>query len=58
MPIHAPATVVEFDSRSSDEEVALKTSEGQSIRARHVVVATHTPVNDVTAMHTKQGAVP
>ncbi|MET0792871.1 MAG: FAD-dependent oxidoreductase [Polyangiaceae bacterium] len=56
VPIYAPASVIEFDSHSSNEAAALKTSEGRSIRARHVVVATHTPVNDVAAMHTKQAA--
>jgi glycine/D-amino acid oxidase-like deaminating enzyme/nitrite reductase/ring-hydroxylating ferredoxin subunit len=52
--IYAPATVVELDSHSSKETTLLTTTEGASIRARHVVVATHTPVNDVAALHTKQ----
>ena len=31
---------------------------GREIRARHVVVATNTPINDRVTMHTKQAAVP
>ena len=53
--LFAPVTVNEFDE-SSSAEVTLTTTQGKRIRAGHVVVATHSPVNDVAAMHTKQAA--
>jgi len=53
--LYAPVTVNEFDT-SSKGEVTLGTAQGKRIRASQVVVATHTPVNDVTTMHTKQAA--
>ena len=37
-----------------DENVRVKTSDGFSVTARFVVVATNTPVNDLVAIHTKQ----
>jgi len=55
VPIYAPVTVTEFDTSSSGE-VKLTTSQGKQIRAGHVVVATHSPVNDIAAIHTKQAA--
>jgi glycine/D-amino acid oxidase-like deaminating enzyme len=54
--IYLPVTVNEFDATSSSGEITLGTSQGKRIRASHVVVATHTPVNDVATMHTKQAA--
>jgi glycine/D-amino acid oxidase-like deaminating enzyme len=51
--IHAPVTVNQFDT-SSGGEVKLGTAQGRTIRASHVVVATHTPISDVATMHTKQ----
>ncbi|MES1173296.1 MAG: FAD-dependent oxidoreductase [Myxococcales bacterium] len=54
VPIYAPVSVIEVDSRSSTEAAALKTAEGHTVRARYVVVATHTPVNDIATLHTKQ----
>jgi glycine/D-amino acid oxidase-like deaminating enzyme len=41
------------DVQESEEGVA-KTQEGHTIRARHFVVATNTPVNDRYVIHTKQ----
>lgn len=38
------------------EHARVETAKGLSIKARHVVVATNTPVNDVLVMHTKQAA--
>ena len=37
-------------------EAHVRTAEGHVVRARHIVVATNTPVNDVVTMHTKQAA--
>jgi len=54
--IYAPVTVNDFDTSSSAGEVTLGTAQGRRIRANHVVVATHTPVNDVATIHTKQAA--
>jgi len=54
--LYAPVTVNEFDAKSSQAEVTLGTAQGKRIRARHVVVATHSPVNDIAAIHTKQAA--
>ncbi|HYP76725.1 MAG TPA: FAD-dependent oxidoreductase [Polyangiaceae bacterium] len=53
--LYAPVTVNDFDT-SSGSQVRLGTAQGKSIVANHVVVATHTPVNDLTTMHTKQAA--
>jgi glycine/D-amino acid oxidase-like deaminating enzyme len=52
--IYAPVTVNQFDTSSSGAEVTLGTAQGKRIRASHVVVATHSPVNDVATIHTKQ----
>lgn len=52
--ILAPVTVNGFDSGSASDQVGVHTSDGRSIRANHVVVATNTPINDLVAMHTKQ----
>jgi glycine/D-amino acid oxidase-like deaminating enzyme len=41
---------------SSHGEVMLATNRGKRIRASQVVVATHTPVNDLATIHTKQAA--
>jgi glycine/D-amino acid oxidase-like deaminating enzyme/nitrite reductase/ring-hydroxylating ferredoxin subunit len=35
-------------------EAIVETTEGKSVRAKHVVVATNTPINDMIAIHTKQ----
>jgi glycine/D-amino acid oxidase-like deaminating enzyme/nitrite reductase/ring-hydroxylating ferredoxin subunit len=34
----------------------VRTSNGRLVTARHIVVATNTPVNDIVTMHTKQAA--
>lgn len=34
----------------------VETSDGRKITARHIVVATNTPINDLVTMHTKQAA--
>jgi glycine/D-amino acid oxidase-like deaminating enzyme/nitrite reductase/ring-hydroxylating ferredoxin subunit len=52
--IYAPVTVQSFDPVSATDQIGLRTSDGRSIRANQVVVATNTPINDVVAMHTKQ----
>ena len=54
--IYAPVTVQSFDPVSASEQVALKTSDGRSVRANYVVVATDTPINDLAVLHTKQAA--
>jgi glycine/D-amino acid oxidase-like deaminating enzyme/nitrite reductase/ring-hydroxylating ferredoxin subunit len=36
------------------DDAHVKTSDGHTVRAKHVVVATNTPVNDRVAIHTKQ----
>lgn len=54
--VYAPAAVTEFDAASSQGDVTLMTAQGKKIRASHVVVATHSPVNDVATIHTKQAA--
>ncbi len=54
--IYAPVTVKSFDSSSASEQIALVTSEGHSIRANHVIVATGSPINDTAVIHTKQAA--
>jgi len=54
--LYAPVTVNEFSAPGSGGEVTLRTAQGKCIRAQHVVVATHSPVNDVAAIHTKQAA--
>jgi glycine/D-amino acid oxidase-like deaminating enzyme len=56
VPIYAPVTVTDFDASSSSGEVRLGTAQGKRIRASHVVVATHSPINDVATIHTKQAA--
>lgn len=38
------------------EMARIETAKGSVVKARHVVVATNTPVNDVVVMHTKQAA--
>jgi glycine/D-amino acid oxidase-like deaminating enzyme len=53
--IYAPVTVNEFDT-SNAGEITLGTAQGSKIRARHVVVATNSPINDVAVIHTKQAA--
>ena len=37
-------------------DARVRTSDGHTITARHIVVATNTPVNDLVTMHTKQAA--
>ena len=54
--IYAPVSVNEFDARGSGGEVTLATAQGKRIRANHVVVATHSPINDLASIHTKQAA--
>ena len=56
VPIHAPVTVTGFEPSKTGAEVTLTTDEGRRVRASHVIVATHTPVSDMTAIHTKQVA--
>ncbi len=36
------------------KDACVRTSEGKTVRAGHIVVATNTPVNDLVATHTKQ----
>jgi len=52
--IYAPATVQSFDASSATDQVGVTTSDGHTVHAKHVVVATNSPINDVVAMHTKQ----
>ena len=54
--IYLPVTVNEFDTKGATGEVTLSTAQGKRIRASQVVVATHSPINDVTTIHTKQAA--
>ena len=56
VPIYAPVTVREFDASSATDQIGLRTSDGRSIRASQVIVATNTPINDLTVLHTKQAA--
>ncbi len=56
VPIYAPVTAHSFDAESATEQVGVRTSDGHSIRANHVIVATHTPINDVAVLHSKQAA--
>jgi glycine/D-amino acid oxidase-like deaminating enzyme len=41
------------DVQESEDGVA-KTQDGHTIRARHFIVATNTPINDRYVIHTKQ----
>src|SRR5450432_496027 len=54
--LFAPVTVQSFDAASASDQIGIRTSDGRSIRANHVVVATNSPINDIVAMHTKQAA--
>jgi len=54
--IYLPVTVNGFDTSTSSGEVTLSTLQGKRIRANQVVVATHSPINDVATIHTKQAA--
>jgi len=54
--IYAPVTVNDFDTASSSAQVRLGTAQGKQIFASHVAVATHSPINDVATIHTKQAA--
>jgi glycine/D-amino acid oxidase-like deaminating enzyme/nitrite reductase/ring-hydroxylating ferredoxin subunit len=54
VPIYAPATVHSVELEGADQ-VVVKTDEA-TIRANFAVVATHTPINDVAVIHTKQAA--
>jgi len=54
--IYLPVTVNGFDTSTSSGEVTLSTQQGKRIRANQVVVATHSPINDVATIHTKQAA--
>ncbi len=38
------------------DEGFVKTQDGFSVKAKHIIVATHTPINDWVKMHTKQAA--
>jgi glycine/D-amino acid oxidase-like deaminating enzyme/nitrite reductase/ring-hydroxylating ferredoxin subunit len=38
------------------DEAVVETKGGHRVRARHIVVATHTPINEWLAIHTKQAA--
>ena len=48
--------VEDVPNDSPDATCTVKTANGHTIRARDVVVATNSPVNDWVAMHTKQAA--
>ncbi|HEU4628901.1 MAG TPA: FAD-dependent oxidoreductase [Gemmatimonadaceae bacterium] len=50
--IHCGSHVSEIDT--SGEHPAVKTDDGRTVRARALVVATNSPVNDWVALHTKQ----
>ena len=54
--IYAPVTVSEFETSRATDQVGLRTSDGHSIRANFVVVASNSPINDLAALHTKQAA--
>ncbi len=54
VPIYAPAIVQSFDAVSATDQVGVTTSDGHTVHAKHVVVATNSPINDIVAMHTKQ----
>ncbi len=56
VPIYAPVTVTSVDPVSATDQIGLRTSEGHSIRANYVVVATGSPINDTAVIHTKQAA--
>ncbi len=56
VPIYAPVSAHGFDAQSATDQVGVRTSDGHSIRANHVIVATHTPINDVAVLHTKQAS--
>jgi glycine/D-amino acid oxidase-like deaminating enzyme/nitrite reductase/ring-hydroxylating ferredoxin subunit len=50
--LYADTRVDELEEK--DDEVLVKTAGGHSVRARSAVVATNSPINDRTAIHTKQ----
>jgi glycine/D-amino acid oxidase-like deaminating enzyme/nitrite reductase/ring-hydroxylating ferredoxin subunit len=50
--IAAPAHVQEIGGDDGVRKVV--TTRGETVQARHLVIATDTPVNDTVAMHTKQ----
>ncbi|HET7544512.1 MAG TPA: FAD-dependent oxidoreductase [Polyangiaceae bacterium] len=56
VPIYAPVSVCDFEIRSEREPIALSTSDGRRVVANFVVVATNSPINDVTVLHTKLAA--
>ena len=43
-------------SMRGGSEAEVRTSDGRVVTARHIVVATNSPVNDLVTMHTKQAA--
>jgi glycine/D-amino acid oxidase-like deaminating enzyme/nitrite reductase/ring-hydroxylating ferredoxin subunit len=56
VPVLAPVTVQSIDTVSASDEVAVKTNTGFTVRARYVIVATSTPINDLVLLHTKLAA--
>jgi glycine/D-amino acid oxidase-like deaminating enzyme/nitrite reductase/ring-hydroxylating ferredoxin subunit len=50
----ARAHAIEFERRDDDWRIG--TEEGHDVVARHVIIATNTPVNDRFTIHTKQAA--
>jgi glycine/D-amino acid oxidase-like deaminating enzyme/nitrite reductase/ring-hydroxylating ferredoxin subunit len=50
--IYAPVTVQDFDLTKATDQVGLRTSDGHSIRANFVVVASNSPINDQAAYRT------
>jgi glycine/D-amino acid oxidase-like deaminating enzyme/nitrite reductase/ring-hydroxylating ferredoxin subunit len=49
--IHAPVRVLGIETKP---ELCVRTELGPVVHARHVVVASNTPINDVVTLHTKQ----
>lgn len=56
--IYNDSHVTEFGTSGGKDDtgIVVKTSEGFSVSARAVIIATNTPVNDWVIMHTKQSA--
>jgi glycine/D-amino acid oxidase-like deaminating enzyme/nitrite reductase/ring-hydroxylating ferredoxin subunit len=50
--LFADTAVVQVEEE--DGEVVVKTEDGATVRAKHAVVATNSPINDRYALHTKQ----
>lgn len=54
--LHAPVSVESVDAKDQSERVTVRSSDGRIVRAKSVVVATGSPINDVATIHTKQAA--